>query len=293
MSSAGPDRDPAGDTAAVESTEPTTASVTAMPAPGDRRAGTVMQLIAVIGVVVSITAGIVGWTFLTDLDRNLDQSLAIGADAAAALGDTIDVADQVVVDLDAGLEDLLAILDTVAGTTGQTGDMAETAADVAGRLPAAFDDIDVALGTVERLSGTIDGALRALSRVPLGPDYEPDEPLPDAIADLRAAFEPIGTDLDELSTTLDSFAGQTGDLAGEVEAVRGDVEQTRQSLVDSQDLLDRYRDTASEAERLAISSRGDFDRSLGWARIAVVALAAFAVIAQFVPWWLGRRLRGA
>lgn len=259
--------------------------------PADGRPGAFMQAIAVAGVVVSIIAGIVGWTFLSDLDRNIDQSLAIGADAAAALGDTIDVADQVVADLDAGLEDLLAILDTVVGTTAQTGDMADTAADVAGRLPAAFDDVDAALVTVEQLSGTIDGVLRALSRVPLGPDYDPAEPLPDAIAELREAFAPIGADLDELSITLDSFAGSTGDLASDVEAVRGDVEQTRRSLDASEALLDRYRETAADAERLAVSSRGDFDRSLGWARLTVVALAVFAVVAQYVPWWLGRRLR--
>jgi ABC-type transporter Mla subunit MlaD len=273
------------------SAEQTDAPMDGLVRAGDARAGAIMQVIAVVGVVVAIVGGAVGWVFLSDLDRNLDQSLAIGADAASALSDTIDVADQVVTDLDAGLGDLLAILDTVVATTGDTGDMASTAADVAGRLPATFDDVDTALGTVEQLSGTVDGALRTLSAVPFGPDYDPDEPLPDAVADLRSAFEPIGADLEELSTSLESFSGRTTDLADEVDAIRTDVERTRSSLDESDRLLDRYRETAADAERLAVTSRDDFDQSLRWARWTAIALAAFVVVAQFVPWWLGRRRR--
>lgn len=258
----------------------------------DQRAGKIMQLIAAVGVVVAVVSGAVGWVFLSDLDRNLDQTLVIGADAASALSDTIEVADQVVDDLDAGLGDLLVILDTLVATTGDTGDVAATAADVAGRLPDTFDDVDVALGTVEQLSGTIDGALSALSAVPFGPDYDPVTPLPDAVGDLRDAFEPIGADLDELSTALESFSGRTDGLAADVDAIRSDVEQTRSSLGDSEQLLDRYRATAADAERLAVTSRDDVDRSLRWARWMAVVIAGFVAVAQYVPWWLGRRLRG-
>lgn len=67
----------------------------------DARSGVIMQTIAVCGLVVAVVAGVVGWRFLTTLDRNLEQSLIIGEDAAATLVDTIDVAEQVITDLDA------------------------------------------------------------------------------------------------------------------------------------------------------------------------------------------------
>ena len=257
----------------------------------DRRAANVLQSIAVIGVVVSIVATVVAWQFLSDLDRNLGQSLTIGEEAAATLVDTIDVADQVVGDLDRGLQTLDTTLGTLAGTSENTGEVAATAARIAGRLPDSFDQVDAALGTVESLSSTIDTALRAVSRIPLGPDYDPSTPLPDAVAELRDAFGPIGDDLAQLSSELDGFAGRSDDLAADIDGVAADVQATRDSLALSTDLLTRYHTTATEAEALARSGRGDFAGSLRWMRLVLVLVGVFAVIAQYLPWWLGRRIR--
>lgn len=259
----------------------------------DPRAGAIMQTIAVVGLVIASVAGIVGWRFLTTLDRNLEQSLVIGEDAAATLVDTIDVADQVITDLDAGLDTLDRTLSTVSSTTEETGGVAEAAAEIAARLPDGFDDVDAALGTVESLSGTIDSALRAVSRIPLGPDYEPSTPLPDAIADVRSAFGPIGDDLGELSERLDGFASGTGDLTDDLADVRADLDRTRSSLDASNALLDRYRSSAVDAEALAREGREDFSSALTAARVVVVLLALFLAVAQYVPWYLGRRLRNA
>lgn len=258
-----------------------------------RRAGRAFRAIAVTGVCVSLFATVVGWQFLSDLDRNLDSSLTIGEDAAAVLGDTIDVADEVVADLDEGLLTLEHTLDTLTGTATDTGAVAGSAAEIAGRLPASFDGVDDALGTVESISSTIDTALRAASQVPFGPDYDPATPLPEAVADLRAAFAPIGDDLGVLAERLDGFAGNTGVLVTDLADVRADVERTRTSLAQSGALLDRYRETADQAGRLAADSRADLDRSFGLIRLSMLLLAGFVIVAQYVPWWLGRRLTGS
>jgi hypothetical protein len=257
----------------------------------DRSAGAIMQAIAVAGVVVAVVATAVVWQFLGDLDRNLEQSLVIGEDAASALVDTIDVADQVVADLDAGLDTLDRTLVTVASTTGDTGGVAASAAEIAGRLPASFDDVDTALASVESLSGSIDSALRAASRIPLGPDYDPEQPLPDAIGEVRDAFGPIGDDLSELADRLDGFATGTDELTTDLDAVRADLDATRVSLSDSEALLERYRATAMDAVELARSGRDDFDASFGWTRLAIVLLGVFLAVGQYIPWYLGRRLR--
>jgi methyl-accepting chemotaxis protein len=285
--------DPAHDTA--HPTTPDDVSIPAADAPAaftiDRRAGGYMQAIAVAGVVVAIVGTAVAWRFLGDLDRNLDRSLVIGEDAAASLVDTIDVADEVVANLDAGLDTLDRTLVTISSTTGETGGVAASAAEIAGRLPENFDDVDTALASVESLSENIDSALRAASRIPLGPDYDPEVPLPQAIGEVRDAFEPIGDDLGELAERLDGFATGTDDLAGDLDAVRADLDATRASLSESDALLERYRVTAMDAAELARTGRDDFDASFGWTRLAVVLLGAFLVVGQYVPWYLGRRLR--
>lgn len=257
---------------------------------GDRRAARILRSIATLGVVTSLVVAVVSWQFLSDLGRNLDRSLTIGEDAASTLTETIDVAGEVVDALDDGLGTIGTTLDEVARTTQDTQDVAGATADLAASLPATFEDVDAALATVESLSGTIDGALRAASRIPLGPDYDPEVPFPEAVGDLRDAFGPLGSDLTRIADELESFSDGSGAVGSELEAVRADVERTRAALADSDRLLADYRDAAEQAGDLARTSRDDFDRSLRLARWAALLVAVLIAASQYVPWWLSRRI---
>lgn len=248
------------------------------------------RAIAVFGMVTGLLLGVTGWLFLADLDENLDQSLQIGESASASVLETIDVAETLIESLDAGLETVGATLGAVESSLGDTAGVASTTASLSATLPQSFDDIDVALSTVESLSGAIDAALTGLSSVPFGPDYDPEVPLPVAIGNLREAFDPIGDDLTRLTTELQTFAEGSDDVGARVEAVRADLADTRVALADSKALLDDYRSTAREAGRLATSSRDDMSRAFTLARLAVLVLALFVIVAQFVPWWLAGRL---
>jgi ABC-type transporter Mla subunit MlaD len=250
-----------------------------------------MRALALFGLVTAVVVPVVAWRFLVDLDRDLDQSLAIGEDAAATLSETIDVAADVIAALDDGLGTLAATLRTLDDTLTDTSELATTTSSLAASLPASFDDIDAALATVESLSGTIDAALRGVSRVPFGPDYDPDVPLPEAVAGLRAAFGPIGDDLATIAVELDGFARGSADLSDRTVEVRADLERTRLALADSSRLLDAYRDAAERAGEIATSSRADLRHSFRWVRFAIVLVGILIALSQYVPWWLGTRLR--
>lgn len=248
------------------------------------------RTIAVFGVVTAVVLGVTGWLFLTDLDENLDRSLQIGEAASVSVIETIDVAERLIETLDAGLETVGATLGAVESSLGDTAGVASTTASLSASLPQSFDDIDVALSTVESLSGVIDSTLSSLSSVPFGPDYDPEVPLPVAIGNLRDAFGPIGDDLTLLTAELQAFADGSADIGDQIDAVRSDLVETRVALADSAALLDDYRSTASEAGRLATSSRSDMARGFTLARLAVILVALFVVVAQFVPWWLAGHL---
>jgi hypothetical protein len=259
----------------------------------DARAGGVMRVIAVFGVVVAVVAGVIAWRALGAVEGSVDESLTVGEDAAATLRETIDVADDVIVILESGLGTLDTTLDTLAATVDETAGVAGATAQLAGTLPASLDDVDVALATVEDLGGAIDTTLRALSEVPFGPDYDPDASFPDAISDVRAAFDPLADDLAAISSELDGFAGRSDELEAEIAALGDDLDGAQQALDSSTALLDAYRATADRAGEIAGESRDDLGGSIGWARFAVVLLAALLAGSQFVPWWLGTRLRSA
>lgn len=252
-----------------------------------------MQTIAVFGVVVAVVAGIVTWNFLGDLERNVDRSLVIGADAAVTLSETIDVADALIATLDDGLVTIAATIETIGATIDDVTDVADATAELATALPASFEDIDAALATVEQLGATVDGALNALSDVPFGPNYDPDVPFPQAVADLRSAFDPLGEQLALIGEELGGFADNSGALNTEVDGFLADVAASRKALGDTERLLDSYRTAADDARTLAITSRGDLDGSITWTRFALVLLALLIAVGQLVPWWLGSRLMEA
>lgn len=257
----------------------------------DPSAGRVMRSIAIAGVIVSAVLSLVAWQFLGDLERNVDQSLRIGEEAADTLSETIDLADEVIAAVDAGIVTLDRSLDALGRGLGDATDVATATSQLSVNVADGVDDVDVALAELESLTGTIDSTLRSLSQLPLAPDYDPAVSYPDAIAAIRDAFVPIEADMRELATGLDAFASSSGDVTTDLDALQADLAGARTALADSDRLLDRYRTAAAEAGALAGASRDDFERSMWWARITALVLGIWLIAAQYVPWWLSRQAR--
>lgn len=256
-----------------------------------RRAAVILRTIAVVGVVIAIAGTIVVWQFLGDLDRNTERSLIIGEDAAVTLTETIDVADQLVTSLDGGLSTLESTLRTVDDAVRSTEDLAASTGSLASTLPESFDEIDSALAAVESLGETVDSTLSALSSVPFGPDYDPAVPFPDAIAELRRAFDPIGDDLRSISAELGAFGDDSESMRDDIDSLAADITGTREALAGTQVLLDQYRTTAEDARDLAATSRSDLSTSMAATRWVVIAVGLLIAISQYVPWTLADSLR--
>jgi methyl-accepting chemotaxis protein len=250
------------------------------------RAPAVLRSIAVAGVLVAMIGTVVIWVFLSDLEDTTQRSLLIGEQAAVTLEDTIDVAEQVLAAVDDGLVTVQSTLSTLDEVLQTTAGVAEATGSLSSTLPASFDNIDAALATVERLGETVDSTLSALSGLPFGPDYDPDVPFPDAVADLRQALDPIAEDLTTISAELQNFASGSGDLTTQIDSLQSDVRRTRNALSGTDDLLAEYRDATAEAGRLAAETRDQLSGSMTRMRIVLVLLAALLALSQFVPWTL-------
>jgi ABC-type transporter Mla subunit MlaD len=108
--------------------------------------------------------------------------------------------------------------------------IATSTAELSTTLAASLDDVDTALSQVESLAGTIDGALRALSQVPFGPDYDPAVSYPDAISDLRVALEPLDASLRDVAGRLDEFSASSDAAASSLGGLRTDLDEARDAL---------------------------------------------------------------
>ena len=250
------------------------------------RAPAILRSIAVAGVLVAIIGTVVIWVFLSDLEDTTQRSLLIGEQATVTLEDTIDVAEQVLAAVDDGLVTVQSTLSTLDEVLQTTAGVAEATGSLSATLPASFDNIDAALATVEQLGETVDSTLSALSDLPFGPNYNPDVPFPDAVADLRQALDPIAEDLTTISAELQNFSSSSGDLTTQIDSLQSDVRRTRNALSGTDDLLAEYRNATTEAGRLAAETRDQLSGSVTRMRIVLVLLAVLLAIGQFVPWTL-------
>ncbi len=148
------------------------------------------------------------------------------------------------------------------------------------------------LPTIESIAGSIDTALRTISRAPFGPDYQPDQPFDEAIADLSAAVAPLPAELRALSGDLGGIARSTRAMSGQLAVLVRDVDQLDRQLRQVSTLIDRYVASAVEARGLASTSRRDLASSARWTRFLMTALATLFALGQIVPIWLGLRLMG-
>jgi hypothetical protein len=250
------------------------------------RTRTVLRTVAVFGVVVALAGIVVVWQFLGDLERNTERSLLIGEDAATTLVETVDVADEVVAGLDDGLATLESTFEALDQVIASTVDVASSTATLAAELPARIDAIDRAFASLQSIGETVDSTLSALDDIPFGPNYDPEGSFTDSIREIRASFDPLQEDLEAIATELSTFAEGSGSLQQELGSLADDVERTRDSLEGTDALLERYRDSADDARRLAASSRSDLDDSMTATRWVVVLVGLLIAVSQLVPWVL-------
>lgn len=254
-------------------------------------ASTTLLVIGAVGVAVSVVAVVVGLRFLGHLDRALEDSVGVAADAIDALGGTVEVAGE-------SLSRITAILDSTATTTRDlSGAIAETevvlraTADLSEeRIAGSLDAVEGTLPALIQVAAVIDRSLSGLSALPFGPDYDPDEPFDASLREIQREF-------DGLPEAVREQAGLIRDGSRELRSVRvgtgvvaDDLDRLRATLADSAELVERLAVTASETRGLVAEQDG-VRQQLGWARVLVVLLGATFAAGQVLPLGVGWLLR--
>jgi DNA repair ATPase RecN len=196
--------------------------------------------------------------------------------------------------LDAVRDGLLTVTDTVDALAIALDDASTVLADTGdfagASLPDSLDAITAVLPTIESVAASIDDAMRVLARAPFGPDYDPEVPFDDAIADLETALTPLAADLETVADGLDALGDSSARLADDLVTIRADVEDLDARLADVETVIDRYGTTTADATALAARSRAELADSARLARWLLVALGVVFAAGQVVPLWLGRQL---
>ncbi|MDX1620843.1 MAG: hypothetical protein R3320_07630, partial [Nitriliruptorales bacterium] len=246
--------------------------------------GRVLLGIGVAGVVLAIVGTIVGWRLLAQLDGALESTLGATEVALDALDSSVALADVTVsriegtlestgsstADLGVAIEDAAVSLDGIAALS--ENEVADSLAAVERSLPALID-----------VASVIDTTLGALSRVPFGPEYDPDEPFDDSLREIQREMDGLPEGLREQASLIRDGRDSLRELGTGVEDLAEDLETMAGVLSAADALLDDYAAAADQARGAVDESVGTLDTQLTVARWLVVGLGLVLAVGQLVP----------
>lgn len=255
-----------------------------------RRVGQLMIGLGVVGALVAVLGTIGGWIFVGQLAAASDDSLDVTVQALDAVDDTIDLAEEVLTSTVDAVDALAGTLDAVSASFGTGTAAIDEVAALADTLGPTLAEAGDTVRTLERVGGQIDDVLDALSSLPIGPDYDPDNGLGATFGQLADTLEALPAQLESTSTSLTDFTENADDLQGELDRFSTSVGVIASDLEDTGELVEQYRTSVGDARTVAVEAKDDLDLSVGLMRALLVAGGLLLLLGQVVPLWLGRSL---
>ncbi len=251
-------------------------------------AGRIMLGAAGLGLLASLLGVVVGWSVVSDLERGVGQSLTLTSTALETIDEStvvIESALEVVVD---------GVTEAELGVTAMAAGMAEgevalaaltalTGEDVADALEAVADT----LPAVERAARTIDQALLTLQALPFGFSYDAEQPLGEAIGEIRSNIADLPEELRSQSEQAEDVTRQLSEATEHTRQTARSMRTLGERLEAARLILQQYGDATSEARELIADQQAALGTSIARARLALVGFGLAFALAQFVPFYLG------
>ncbi len=246
----------------------------------------------VLGIAGGVVGAGVGWA-----------TVATTADAAVTASDEAAAALESVAELTASLDGTFATVTdalrevqlTVADGSvsliqlaAATGDLAEV---VAVDVPRALDGVVDAMPSLVATAGVVDGAMRTLSLV--GIEYDPDQPLDDALRRIEDQLSVIPPRLRAQSARLDAAVDGLSSFSSAALDVSTELAGIRAALAEAERLTSTLEASSLDGAGVARDLARRIPGQATWLRAVAVLLGGFVAGTATLPLLLGRRALAA
>jgi methyl-accepting chemotaxis protein len=239
-----------------------------------------------VGVIAAILVGVIGWVLAGKAVDTVNSTIEPIGRIVVDVADSIS-ASQVLFDQTAdAVESIESATRSAVRTTESVGDILTQTAelargDIANSLDSAVDTLPPLIST----SRVIDGTMRALSLV--GVDYDPDEPLDEALTNLENSLAPIPDQIRQQAALLAEVEGDLAGIAEDGRELSAVLLETRLEMEDARRVLT----SASANAQAAVERIEDIESEIATfdalARAAAVAAAIALLAAASTPLLLG------
>lgn len=255
-----------------------------------RRLGQFLTVVGALGVLAAVGTIIAAGRMVTVFDDDLDASTEVTLQAIDAASESVDVLESLVDTIHAQSGPVVAALrDTATSIESSTGAVESAAGLAEDEIPQTITAIADVFPSLESAAAAVDLALTGLSNLPIGPDYDPEVPLDETLAEIGTQLEQLAERVDRASREFVDVADALEQAPGDLRAVADAIEQLDEDLV-VEDLVGQYEATLEEARRVAVESLDNVDSGSDWLVAAVVALSVVFGLGQVGTIWLGRHL---
>jgi len=259
--------------------------------PGLRRVGRLMRTMGIIGVGAGLLAVAVTLWLLSDLDALLGRSLTLTSESLTTVDASLSVAAESVTSVNDGLEDAEQ---TSRGLDDSLDDGAsllrETARLTRYDIATSLESFERSLPALIQVSGTVDRTLRAVDELPVGPEYDPEEPFDETLRALQDDLDGLPEDLRDQADTIDEAGDNLGRVGRQSVGIADSLTEVRTNLDEAGRVLNRYQMTAGRARDLLEQTQSDLDRRLWVLRGLVIVLGVIYCFSQILPIYLGTRM---
>jgi hypothetical protein len=251
-------------------------------------AGRIMLGVGVIGLVVSVAGVVVGHRLLNEIELALHRSLVLTADSVEALEASVAVAGETTAALEQGLAQAERTTRSLSSTLGDGEEVLTSAAELtAEQIAGSLENVEASLPALIQAAAVIDRTLTALSALPLGPRYAPDEPFDQSLRSVQGSLRGLPQDLREQASLIRDAGGNLGEVRRGTTAIAADLAAIRRGLADATELLSRYAATATEASVLIDDTRAGLTTQMRMARLLLTVLGLSLATGQIVPLSIG------
>lgn len=251
-------------------------------------AGRVMVGIAVLGLVASVVGTVIGRQLVVALDDGMGQSLELSADVLATVDESFAVADETMGLVEEGVAEAQVAVRALGNSMAEGRAALDTATELTGEeVAGTIEAVEEALPAVEEAATAMDRTLSALDALPLGVPYDPEQPLGESIATMRAELEGLPAELRAQAEQTESVSRELA-LASESTLASADtLDSVQGSLSEAAALVEQYAGSATEARALVARHQDSVEASTRRASLAVLGLGVVFAVGQFVPLYLG------
>ncbi len=259
--------------------------------PGLRRVGRLLRTVGIVGVAAGLIAIVIGLWLLHDLDGMFGRSLRLTSDSMATVDSSLAVAAESVALVEAGLGDAERTSRGLEESLSEGADLlAETARLTRSDVAESLESLKRSMPALIQVSSTIDTTLRAVDELPVGPEYDPDEPFDESLRALQDDLDGLPGDLRRQADAIDEAGENMAVVGRQSVGIADSMQDVRSNLRRAGRVLSEYQATTGQANELLERTQADLGRRLWILRSLVVALGLIYCVGQILPIYLGNRM---